>query len=554
VRTRLAYRDVLAIRDARSLIGASAASQLGDWLYNAALLGYVYNVTGSAGWVGAATIARLLPYVLLGPVGGAIADRYPRRTVLIVGDALRLALMIVIAAMVATEGPVALVIGLTVLASMAGSAEKPAALALLPRLVGASRLGPANALLHTVQDLGIVVGPAIGAVLLAVAPDAVAFLANGATFAVSALLISTIGYRGGQSGATASTWAYVVRGLRTAATTPFAVALFVAVGMVELTYGAQTVQLVVYAETSLGLGTGGYGVLLTALGIGGLLSAIVNGRLASSSTVVLVIATTAALACATQLVYAGLDVLAIVFLVTVIGGAGLVACEVVVETALARIVPSDELGRVFGVFDASSVFAMVAGALAAPILIDSTSLDASFLILGAATLLVTFGCFIALRGLDAVSAERASALASRIAVLERLPVATGVPRLVLERLASTAEVCPVPPGVDVVMQGAPADSFYAVIDGRVLVHRDGRRLVHLGAGDNFGERGLLDSAPRNATVTTEMDTTLLRIEGHELLEALVEAPMFRPALDLSSTEQGVQVTDEEDPLVLVGDS
>jgi CRP-like cAMP-binding protein len=326
------------------------------------------------------------------------------------------------------------------------------------------------------------------------------------------------------------------------------------VGMVEFTYGAQTVQLVVYAERSLDLGSGGYGVLLAALGVGGLLSAIVNGRLASSSTVVLVSVTTAALACATQLVYAELDVLAIVLLVTAIGGAGLVACEVVVETALARIVPSDELGRVFGVFDASSVFAMVAGALAAPILIESTSLDASFLILGAATLLVTFGCFLALRGLDAVSGERAAALASRITVLERLPVAIGVPRLVLERIASTAEVCPVPPGVDVVVQGAPADSFYAVIDGRVLVHRDGGGLVHLGPGDNFGERGLLDNAPRNATVTTETDTTLLRVEGHELIEALVEAPMFRPALDLSSTEQGVQVTDEEGPLVRVGDS
>ena len=67
------------------LIGASAASQVGDWLYNAALLGYVFSATHSAAWVGAATICRLLPYVLLGPFGGVIADRYPRRTVLVVG-------------------------------------------------------------------------------------------------------------------------------------------------------------------------------------------------------------------------------------------------------------------------------------------------------------------------------------------------------------------------------------------------------------------------------------------------------------------------------------
>ena len=83
MRALTAYRGVLAVREARALIGASAASQIGDWLYNAALLGYVFSATHSAAWVGAATIGRLLPYVLLGPFGGAVADRYPRRTVLL---------------------------------------------------------------------------------------------------------------------------------------------------------------------------------------------------------------------------------------------------------------------------------------------------------------------------------------------------------------------------------------------------------------------------------------------------------------------------------------
>ena len=40
------YRDVLRVRDARALIGASAVSQLGDWLFNAVLLAYVYAATG----------------------------------------------------------------------------------------------------------------------------------------------------------------------------------------------------------------------------------------------------------------------------------------------------------------------------------------------------------------------------------------------------------------------------------------------------------------------------------------------------------------------------
>src|SRR5262245_59350601 len=186
------YRSILSIRDARALIGASAASQFGNWLYNAALLGYVYTATHSAGWVGAATIFRLLPYVLLGPVGGVIADRYDRRIVLIVGDVVRCATMLALAAVVAANGPVVIVMVLTAVASAAGAAERPAALALLPRLVGESRLGPANALLHTVQDLGVVTGPAAGAVLLTVASPWVAFVANALTFAVSATLVSTM--------------------------------------------------------------------------------------------------------------------------------------------------------------------------------------------------------------------------------------------------------------------------------------------------------------------------------------------------------------------------
>jgi MFS family permease len=544
-----AYRDVLAVPGARALIGGSAASQIGNWLYNAALLGYVYSATHSASWVGAATICRLLPLVLLGPFGGAIADRYPRRTVLLAGDALRLLIMAAIAATVASAGPVALVIAFTALASAAGCAEKPAAMALLPRLVGEIRLGPANALLHTVQDLGVVIGPAIGAILLAVAPAWVAFAANGATFAVSALLISAISPDRAPAGGRTSGVAQLTEGLRTVRTTAFALWLILVVAMVEFTYGAQTVQLVVYARQSLGLGSGGYGVLLTAVGAGGLVSAAVNGRLATSRRVSLIVIVTGSLACATELAYAGVQVLTIALAVTVIGNVGLVSCEVVGETALARIVPREALGRVVGIFNAVSVAAMVAGAILAPVLVASTSLRASLLILGAVALAITLLCRLGLRGLDALNAQRADALASRVKVLEGLPVTVGVPQIVLEQLAAAGQFCPLPPGIDVVVQGAPAHAFYAVVDGRVVVHRDGKAVVHLGPGDSFGERGLLDHAPRNATVTTEVDTTLLRVEGHVLLDALEAAPGLRPALDLSSTAPGVQVPPGETVVV-----
>jgi len=544
-----AYRDVLAVPGARALIGASAASQTGNWLYNAALLGYVYSATHSAGWLGVATIGKGLTKVLLGPFGGAIADRYRRRTVLLAGDTLRMLLMAAIAATVASAGAVALVIALTTLTSAAGCAERPAAMALLPRLVGEVRLGPANALLHTVQDLGVVIGPAIGAILLAVAPAWVAFAANGATFAVSALLTSAIRPDRAPAGRRTSGVAQLTAGLRAVRATAFARWLIVVVAMVEFIYGAQSVQLVVYARQSLGLGSGGYGVLLTAAGAGGLVSALANGRLATSRRVSLIVIAAGALACATELAYAGVQVLTIALVVTVIGNAGLVSCQVVGETALARIVPRQALGRVIGIFNAVSAAATVAGAVLAPVLAASASLRASLLILGVIALAVTLLCRLGLRDLDALNAQHADALASRVKVLGGLPVTVGVPQIILEQLAAAAQFCPLPPGIDVVVQGAPAHAFYAVADGRVVVHRDGKAVVHLGPGDSFGERGLLDHAPRNATVTTEMNTTLLRVEGHVLLDALEAAPSLRPALDLSSTAPGVQVPPGETPVV-----
>lgn len=533
MKMRGAYRDVLTVRDARLVISASAASQMGDWLYNAALLAYVYTATDSAAWVGAATICRLLPYVLLGPIGGVVADRYDRRAVLLAGDGIRCALMVTIGAIVATEGPVGVVIALTALASAAGTAERPATMALLPRLVGEARLGPANALLHTVQDLGIVLGPAIGAVILTVGSPSLAFMANAGTFAGSAVLISRMRRlpvpgrtRLGESAITD-----LREGFRAARTTPFALPLFVVVAMAEFTYGAQTVQLVLYAERRLDLGAEGYGYLLAAAGIGGVLSALINGRLATSWRVSVIVVSAGAIFCATQLVYATTDLLVLALVATLIGGAGIVACEVVAETALARVAPDAVLGRVMGVFDALSVAAMVAGAVAAPVLIDRSGLRSSLAVLGAGTLVVTFLCLGGLRGLDVLSKRKADSVASRVAVIERLPIAAGIPQLVLEQIASAAQIVPLPAGVDIVVEGAPAHAFYAIVEGGVIVHRADQEIARLGPGDHFGERGLLDQAPRNASVTTTGDTSVLRIEGTALLEALQAAPAMRSALD-----------------------
>jgi MFS family permease len=548
---RSSYRGVLAIRDARTLIVATAASELGDWLYNAALLAYIYAATESAAWVGVATIGRLLPYMVLGPVGGLVADRYDRRAVLLGGDVARCLVMLALALVVAGEGPIVVVIAMTAAASAAGTAQRPAAMALLPRVVGESRLGAANALFHTVSNTGIVVGPAVGALILAVSPAWVAFVVNGATFAVSAAFVSTIrkrrafaasgtgdaGDRGAGDGDDINptgAMRELVAGVRAALTTPFVLPLFAIVAMSAFTYGAQTVQLVLYAEQRLGLGTSGYGWFLAVMGVGGVLSALVKGRFAGSARVGGIAVGAGAVFAATQLLYPTNDVVAIAMLVTLLGGVGSVVGDVVAETAIARVVPSELLGRVMGVFDALSVGAMVLGATVAPLVTAWTSLRTGMVVLGVIAIAVVLTCPLGLRGLADANRRREEQLGERIDIIESLTITADSPRLAIEQMASAAAISPVAAGIDVVVQGAPAQAFYAVVEGRVEVRRDGIVVDHIDAGGHFGERGLLDNAPRNATVRTEIDSVLLRLPGDVLLDALQLAPTLRATLDRSN--------------------
>lgn len=66
-----------------------------------------------------------------------------------------------------------------------------------------------------------------------------------------------------------------------------------------------------------------------------------------------------------------------------------------------------------------------------------------------------------------------------------------------------------PAGASVVAEGDPADSFYLIQSGRCTVQADGALVAELGGGDSFGEEGLLNQLPRNASVTMATDGVLL---------------------------------------------
>src|SRR5437763_12621588 len=87
------------------LIASLAVSACGDWLYNVALLALVYERTGSASWVSLTTAARVVPVVVLGPIGGVLADRYDRRRLIVGSDLIRAFAMVALGIMAAVSLP-----------------------------------------------------------------------------------------------------------------------------------------------------------------------------------------------------------------------------------------------------------------------------------------------------------------------------------------------------------------------------------------------------------------------------------------------------------------
>jgi MFS family permease len=119
----------------RYLLSALAVSQIGDWLYNLALVVLVYDRTHSALWAGATTAARVVPVVVLGPLGGVLADRFDRRRVMIACDLARMALMFVLAALTAAGLPIVLAPVIAAAATTAAAPYMPCVAAVTPRLV-----------------------------------------------------------------------------------------------------------------------------------------------------------------------------------------------------------------------------------------------------------------------------------------------------------------------------------------------------------------------------------------------------------------------------------
>lgn len=539
------YRSVLAKHDVRLLFSGLLISSTGSWAYNVGLLAFVFDRTHSLGWVGAAGLVRFVPQLLLSIYGGVVAERYERIRLMISSDLLCALWQAALAVVAALNGPPAVALVFTALTSASGVVYSPSVAATIPSLVDEDDLTAANALNSTIDELVVIVGPAVGAVLLAAGSASAVFAINAASFVASAAIVSRIRARSRPvdvtEGGSAGPFEQMKVGVRTILSLTAARTLVAYCVLVSFVYGTDTVLLVGVSEHKLGTGAQGFGYLLAGLGVGGLLAAAGVNRLAGARRLSLVILAGALGYCLPTALLVVIHSPVLAFLLEVLRGGSTLVVDVLAITALQRAVPSDQLARVFGAFFAFFLSAITLGTILTPIAVSALGLDGGLWLMALAPAALAVAGYPALLAIDRATEERARELRPKVALLSQLEIFGVASRPILERLAAAAAEVRFEIGQALVRQGEEADYLYVLVEGEVQVtihderSAEERRLTVMSAPAYVGEIGVLEGIPRTATVTALTPCECWRIDGDTLLDALLASP---PSSALVETVSG----------------
>lgn len=185
-------REALALirrnRDFGRLYAAQLVSFAGDWFATVALFGLVHELTGSSTLTVAVVVAQLVPFALLSPFGGYLADRFDRRRLMVGIDLLRAVLALGLL-FVHSEGMIWLALALTAATTGLGAVFEPASTAAVPNLVDEEDLPAANVLVGAAWGTMLAVGASLGGLVAATLGRDAAFIGNSISFLASALLL-----------------------------------------------------------------------------------------------------------------------------------------------------------------------------------------------------------------------------------------------------------------------------------------------------------------------------------------------------------------------------
>jgi MFS family permease len=180
-------------RNFRLFFVGQATSQLGTGMVGVALSFAVLDLTGSVADLGLVLAAQTIPLVAFLLVGGAVADRLPRRAVMLVSDGARGITQGTLAGLLLTgHAELWHLLALQFLGGVATAFFMPAVTGLTTQVVAPERLQEANALRSLAGSGGSIAGPALSGVIVATAGPGWALACDAASFAVSALFLGRL--------------------------------------------------------------------------------------------------------------------------------------------------------------------------------------------------------------------------------------------------------------------------------------------------------------------------------------------------------------------------
>jgi CRP-like cAMP-binding protein len=481
---------------------------------------YGFDVAGALG-AGLAG-ARVIPAAFAGILGGRVAARAPPGLVLLGVTTGEVLVLGAICGAVLAGLPFAIVLALAIVDAVVVMAYQPAQARLLPGLVRTpSELTGAVARLTNVKGAGQVGGALAGGALIQVAEAATTFLVAALVSAVAGLVMVSVVRR--VPGAKAQTGAGVA-GSRDPPPLRMdsRVARVMAVsGVRSFVRGLWLTLTTVVALDLMELDESGVGVLMAAAGIGVLVAFPVSSLLVDRHSLMAPLTVALVLFGAPLLVIAAVPEPALAFGLLALWGLGAALADATVSSLLFRIVAGPQIARVVGSIESLKLALGGAGALSAPVLVGLFGVRGAIVCTGVLPFVLLAAEWRGLRRVDDVAGRRVK----RVELLGRVPLFRALRVDALEQAAAGLVPVEVPAGVEVVRQDDPnARRFFLVEDGTADVLVDGWLVSSLGPGSSFGEKALLRSVPRAATVRARTPMRLRALDRAAFIAAATGAP------------------------------
>ncbi len=178
-------------RGFRHLWLGQVVSQMGDWFNTIALYTIILNLTGSGRDIGLMMVARFLPSFVFGSLSGVLADRFSRRSIMIVSDLLR-ALVVLGFLLVRRADQLWILYVLTIAQLALSTFFEPAKTAAIPSIVSDRELVAANAISSVTWSAMLTLGAAVGGIVTGWFGTDVAFILDAFTYLLSAALIARV--------------------------------------------------------------------------------------------------------------------------------------------------------------------------------------------------------------------------------------------------------------------------------------------------------------------------------------------------------------------------